>query len=331
MAGNLSLTREYNRIFTIMRDEFEPILWDNVTTRTSLLFRMKEMGAIQNMGGREHLRFNIVKELPDTSAYTDLDTLTPSRADPATSAVYEWKQLSTPIQMSGLDMIKTGQNAEPQLLKMFIEASELSMRDGIGGNSIGIYSDAGESDLTKISGLQNMLTTSTTTGTVGQLSRATTTAWRHVAVDVSNDFSVNGLIQLRSLYRQTGRFDETVDSIVVTGSTMDNYERDLTSTFQVNLPLSGPPEQKMIDAGFANVRYKNALVFNDDGVPANKGYALNLAKSVRLIVREGRNAEIGDFVKSRDKDDLVAYILWAGNLITTQLRNNGLLENADTY
>lgn len=72
-------------------------------------------------------------------------------------------------------------------------------------------------------------------------------------------------------------------------------------------------------------------MFADDGCPANFGYFLNIAKYIRLIVRTGRNAEIGDFVKARDVDDLVTHVLWAGNLITTNLARNGVLLNSDTY
>jgi len=216
---------------------------------------------------------------------------------------------------------------------MFIQASETSLRDALGGSGIGIFSDAGESDLTKVSGLQNFFTTGNTTGTVGNLDRATLANWRHQVQNVSGAFNTNGLIRFRSLYRETARFDEVVDTIVLTGAAMDNFERDLTSTFQVNLPMMdvGPGDARMLEAGFANIRYKGALVFNDDGCPANRGYFLNLAKYIRLIVREGRDAEIGDFVKSRDRDDLVTYILWAGNLITTNLARGGVLLNADTF
>lgn len=47
-------------------------------------------------------------------------------------------------------------------------------------------------------------------------------------------------------------------------------------------------------------------------------------------MREGRDAEIGDFVKSQTKDDLVTYVLWAGNAVMTNLGRNGVLLNADT-
>jgi len=331
MAGNLSVTRTYNRIFSIMRDIVEPALFDNISARTQLLFRYKDMGAIIRKPGMEHLRFNIQKELPVTEAYSDLETITPVRADPVTSAIYEWKQLQSPVQISGLDMIKTGESAIPDLLELYIQSAEVSLRDALGGSAIGIFSDGSESDLTKVTGLQNILSSSTTTGTVGNLSRATLAAWRHQSGNASSAFSTNGLNTFRTLYRQCARADENVDSIVLTGSAMDNFERDLTSTFQVNLPLVGAPDQRMLDAGFANIRYKNAIIFDDDGVPADRGYFMNISKYFRLIVREGRDAELGDFVKSRDKDDLVSFVLWAGNQVCTNLSRNGVFLNGDTY
>jgi len=328
MAGNLSVTREYQRIFTIVADEAEPILFDNVSSRTALLYRLKDMGAIIKTGGKPHLRFNILKELPTTVGYSDLDTLTPVRGDPWTSAIYAWKQLATPVQVSGLDMIKTPDGNEIDLVEGFLQTAEISMRDAIGGSTVGIFSSAAEDDVRKITGLQNMLTNSTTTGTVGGLSRATLTTWRHQVQNVSSDFSANGLSKMRTLFRQCSRFDEVPDTVVLTGSAMDNFEANLTNSFSVNLPLAG--DQGMIDAGFPNFRYKGALVFADDGCPANYGYFLNVSKYLRLFVREGRDAEIGDFIKSQNKDDLVTYVLSALNMVMTNLGRNGVLLNGDT-
>src|SRR3990167_211523 len=333
MAGNLSVTREYQRIFAIVADEVEPILFDNVSARTALLYRLKDMGAIIKTGGKPHLRFNILKELPTAQGYTDLDTLTPVRGDPVTSCIYEWKQVAVPVQVSGLDMIKTPEGNQIDLIEMFLQSAEAAMREAIGGQSLGLYSSADETNLRAITGLQNMLTSSTTTGTVGNLSRATLAVWRHQSGNVASAFDTNGLNIMRTLYRNCSRFDEVPDTIVLTGSAMDNFERELTSTFQVNLPLIGvgAGNQGMIDAGFPNISYKGALMFADDGVPANYGYFLNASKYYRLFVREGRDAEIGDFIKSQGKDDLVTYVLWAGNAVMTNLARNGVLLNADTY
>ncbi|MDI6732327.1 MAG: phage major capsid protein [Planctomycetota bacterium] len=316
-----------------MADEAEGVLFDNASTRTSLLYRLKALGSIIRTGGKPHLRFNILKELPTAQGYTDLDPLTPVRGDPATSCIYEWKQIAVPVQVSGLDMIKTPEGNEIDLVELFLQSAEIAMRESIGGSSEGIFSSADETNLRAITGLQNMLTTSTTTGTVGNLSRATLTKWRHQSGNVASAFTTNGLNIMRTLFRQATRYDETIDTIVLTGAAMDNFERALTSTFQVNLPLMGvgAGDQAMIDAGFGNISYKGALIFADDACPANFGYFLNAKKYFRLFVREGRDAEIGDFVKSQTKDDLATYVLWAGNAVMTNLGRNGTLLNADTW
>lgn len=332
MAGNLSLTRTYNRIFSIMRDEaIEPYLWDNVSARTAYLYAMKAKGAIKEIGGKEHLSYKILKELPVTEGYTDDGVLTPVRADPYTRAIYEWKQLACPVQVTGLDMIKTGEGAEPDLLEAFIQAAEISMRDAIGGSSIGVFSSADEDTLTSITGLQSILGSSTTTGTVGRLSRATLSVWRHISGNVASAFDTNGLNIMTTLYRQCTRADESPDLFVVNGSTWDNFLRETTRTFQTHVPfMMGDPDQAMVEVGFPNVRFFGATLFPDDGVTANVGYAIN-SKYINILVREGRNAELGDFVKSANRDDLVAYVFWAGNQICKGLRYNGVLLNADTY
>jgi hypothetical protein len=334
MAGNTSLTRTYNKVFSIMQDELaSDVIFDNITTRTSLFYSYKLMNAIDKVNGRPLLRYNIMKELPTATGYSDLDTITPERGDPVTSAVYEWKQVAAPVQVSGLDMIKTGDDGVEDLLALMITAAETSLRESLGGSSIGIFSSAEESNVRAVTGLQNILGTSTTTGTVGNINRATQTAWQHQSQNVSSAFSTNGLNRFRTLYRQCSYFDIVPNVIVLNGSTMDNYERDLTSSFIVNLPIMGisAGNEMMIEAGFPNIRYKGALVFADDGVPANAGYFLNVGTYLRLVVRLGRESELGDFVKAQNKDDLVAWVYFAGNQVATGLRYMGILQNADTY
>jgi hypothetical protein len=91
MAGNLSVTREYDRVFSLVQDKLSSnVLFDNVSTRTALLFALKLKNAMPIVDGRAHLRFSILKELPNTIGYTDDDTLTPERADAFTSAIYEY-------------------------------------------------------------------------------------------------------------------------------------------------------------------------------------------------------------------------------------------------
>ena len=100
--------------------------------------------------------------------------------------------------------------------------------------------------------------------------------------------------------------------------------------FGVEVRMLGDPDKTMVDAGFPNVAWFGMKLFPDDGVPANMGYFIN-SKYINILVRQGRNAELGDFVKSNNRDDLVSYVFWAGNQICKGLRYNGILQNADTF
>ena len=315
-----------------MRDEaIGSALWDNVSTRTALLYALKQKGAIVELGGMPHLSFKIMLRTPTTVGYSDDDVLTPVRADPYTRAVYVWKQLACPVMLTGRDMIQTGEAAEPDLLESFIQAAEVSMKEAIGGSSVGIFADGDETVENEITGLQNHFTTSTTTGTVGQISRVAESNWRHQLQNVSSAFDSNGLNAMTTLYRTCTRFDESPDIFVVNGSTWDNFMRETTRTFSTNLPMmKGESDSMMLDAGFPNVRFFGATLFADDGCPANAGYCFS-TKFVKLYVRKGRNAELGDFIKSREYDDLVSYVYWAGNLCNTGLARGGILQNSDTY
>ena len=334
MANNTSLTRDYSRIFALMADKLtgENIIWDNVSVGTPLLFSMKELfNAMVAVDGQPHLRFTIMKELPTTLGYTDQDTITPVRPDPFTSAVYVWKQLATPVLVTGLDIIKTGDDGIEDLLEGFLQAAEISHREALGGSALGIFSDGGNSEDGEITGLQTLVSSTPTTGTVGNINRANVSIWQNQSGNVASTFDSTGLNIMRTLYRQCSRYNEVPQVVVLNGSTMDNFERELTSTFQVHLPLSvGPGEQGMIDAGFPNIRYKGAWMFHDDGCPANRGYMLNF-KYLKYYYRRGRNAEITDFQKEFGKDNLAAAVLTAGNLCTTGPKFQGALLNGDTY
>ena len=78
------------------------------------------------------------------------------------------------------------------------------------------------------------------------------------------------------------------------------------------------------------MRWNGAILFDDDGCPANTGYFLNLKTYMRLVVRRGRSSEIGEFVKAQDRDNLSTFVLFAGNQITTNLKRGGLIQNGDT-
>ena len=155
-----------------------PFIADIITARIFLLHALAEIkGISQEVAGGLDIRFPVLKELATAEDYTDLDTGTPARASPATTAVYTWRQVRSPIVLSGRDMaVNLGSDRQVlNVLNLMVTSATQGIRDRVGGGS-GIFSSNGDS-ASGIQGLQDMVTHTSnaqpTTGTSGGLSRVT--------------------------------------------------------------------------------------------------------------------------------------------------------------
>lgn len=329
---DLSATKTWSYLATTTFERMSSFIADNVTARIFLLHALDQLKGIkQELQGGLDIRFRILKELATASDYTDLDTLSPSRANPATTAVYTWRQVYAPIVLSGRDMaINMGSDvAISNVLTLMLQAAEQGIRDRVGGSS-GIFSTNGDS-ASGIQGLQDMLTHASnaqpTTGTSGGLSRATFTTWRNQVVDVANDFSATGYANLAELWLRCQRGDEVPDILVFTLSSYLNFIRNANSSIQYNLPLTS--NEGILNVGFSNVNYNGAITGYDDGVAADMAYLLN-SKYLHWVVHTNRNFELGPAIADRSVDGLTWYIYLMANLCISNMARQGLLRRADT-
>src|SRR3990167_1679509 len=323
---DLSATKVWSYLATTTFERVAPFIADNITARIFLLHALAELKGIQQevMGGLD-IRFPILKELATAVDYTDLDTLAPARANPVTTAVYQWKQSAASIRLSGRDMaINMGSDrAISSVLTIMLQAAEQGLRDRLGGSS-GIFS-ANTDSATGVAGLQDLLTHASnaqpTTGTVGGLNRATFTTWRNQVVDVANDFSANGYAGLTELWLRAQRGDEVPDILVFSLSSYLNFLRNATSSVQYNLPLTS--NEGMLNVGFSNVNFNGAITGYDDGVAADISYLLN-SKYCHWVAHENRNFTLGPSIATDTLDALTWWISWMGNFNVSNMARQGL-------
>src|SRR3990167_10528542 len=179
---DLSATKTWTYLATSTFERIVPFIADIITARIFLLHALAEIkGISQEVAGGLDIRFPVLKELATAEDYTDLDTGAPSRASPATTAIYTWRQVRAPIVLSGRDMaVNLGSDASvSSVLTAMLNAAILGLRGQVGGAN-GIFSANGDG-ATGIQGLQNMVTHAAnaqpTTGTSGGLNRATYADW----------------------------------------------------------------------------------------------------------------------------------------------------------
>ena len=329
MAVPVAVTKSWDYLATSTYEKIQPFISDIVTAQVALIHALIDNGIAEEQAGGTQLVFPVFQELQTVQAYSDLDTLTVARANPTTAAIYDWKQLSVPVQISGRDMaINLGDDVQVQrVLRVFIDSAILSMRNGMNQQLFSTNDD----NAAGITGLRTFLThvsnDDPTTGTVGRLNRATYTGWRNQVRNVASDFSANGYTRMHQLYIDCTRGDEMPDLIALTSSAYANFIINSTATFNYNLPLTAPAGD--LDVGYGKVTFNRAIVIHDGHCPADNGYFIN-SKYAHFISHPRRNVELGPWVVPANQDAIVSHVRWMGNNCFSAMTIHGLLLNGDT-
>ena len=326
----LSTTFNWDTIGSITNPLISKKVADNITTQIPLLYLLDKMGNKEYESGGLQYNLPVFKELQNAQAYTALTTLTYADTDPVTSAIYARKQLTVPVTLTGTKLLQNSGNDDTAIinyLEVIIEAAQESMKSAMDGQTYGIFSNNGETDL-GITGLQNLVSATPTTGTTGGLNRATYTWWQNQTAAITTNFSTNGLNAFRGLFVQTIRGNEVPTVCIVTQAMWQNLHHALTATIQYNLPT---PNTMSGDLGFQHIYFQGIPVMFGSNVPANTGYMLNL-KYMKFLVHADRDMVFRDFISPTDQDALVGRLYWAGNLVSSNLARQGVFTGSgDTY
>lgn len=322
----LSTTVNWDTIRTITNPKVSRKIADNITAKIPLLYFLNRMGNKEYESGGFNYMFPVFKELANAQAYTGTTVLSSAEADPATTAIYERKQLSVPIVATGTKMLQNSGNSPEAIVNymtFIVEAAEESMKNSMDGATVGLFSANTESDL-GITGLQNIVSTTPTTGTTGGLDRSVYTFWRNQTASIATNFSTSGLSAFRNLFFACVRGDEAPTIGIITQSMYINFHASLTSTIPYNQPS---PVTTYGDLGFQHLYFQGVPIMFGSNVPANSGFFLNL-KYLRLLVHEERDMTIRDWITPTDQDALLARLYWAGNLVCSNLARQGVLTGS---
>lgn len=300
-------------------------LADNVSKNNALLARLSAKGKRKMVnGGRTIVQEIEYAENGTFKRYSGYEALNISPSDVFTSAEYNYAQAAVAISMSGLEMIQnSGEAAIIDLLASRIGNAERTMKNNI---ALDIYSDGTADGGRQIGGLQLLVSSTPTTGTVGGIDRSTTagTFFRNkkfggVADGGAAVTSANIQSYMNRLYVQLVRGADKPDLIVAD----NNYWRLYLESLQAIQRINSSDEAM---AGFSSLKYMDADVVLDGGYgggsPANTMYMLN-TDYIYFRPASGRNFEpLGDERMSVNQDAMVKLIGFAGNVTLS----NGFLQ-----
>lgn len=309
-------------------------LADNVTSNNALLTRLNTKGRIKPITGGSQILQELAYANNGTamyySGYQPID-ITPQKV--IDSATFDIKQAAVGVSISGLEMLKnSGKEQIIDLLEARIEVAEDTMKNLI---STGIYSDGTGFGGTQIGGLQLLVSTTPTTGTVGGFDRSSSSNifWRNQSTTFSALSLTAGsdTIQtaMNSLYLKCVRGSDAVDLIVADNTYFKYYLESLQAITRIM-----DSNSDIGKLGFQSLKYMNADVVLDGGlytgsytgVPASQMYFLN-TKYIHYRPHADRNMVVDERPRvSVNQDAEARLILFAGNMTLSNAALQGVLS-----
>jgi len=292
---------------------------DNVSNRNAFLNRiMKKGNYILEDGG---LTIAVPLDYAENGTYqrySDWDTLNIAQSEVVSSAEYQWRQIAINIVASGRELrINSGNSRIINLAKAKMKNAIRTFNNNF---STDLYSAGSLSN--QINGLQ-ALVADTNTNTVGGIDANTWSFWQNTVFDLS-DHSVtlsattienSAMLPLwLSLDRGPG---DCPDLILMDSTHYSFFEASQTS-------LKRYANAESASGGFVMLKYKNADVIYDAGVPSAHTYMLN-TEYLKLHVH--RDADLTEVPEQRpvNQDGSVTPILWMGNLVCSNRAQQGTI------
>lgn len=240
------------------------VLQDNVSRNNALLARLNKKGRIKTFSGGR----TIVQELDYANNttftwYSGYQTININPSQVFTAAEFPIRQAALAVSISGLEELQnSGEEAIIDLLEGRIENGERSFMNGL---SNGIYGDGTVAG--SINGLQLLVATSPSSGTVGGIDRAQWSFWRNLAYSaLTNGGAAAGpaniIGYMNALWVQLNRGRDSPDLMVADNNMYRYYLQALQSIQRIT--SDGTPSD-LAEAGYTSLKYMNGDVVLDGG------------------------------------------------------------------
>lgn len=261
--------------------------------------------------------------------YRGFDLLDTTPQDVFKNAAYDWKQYYVNVAVDGLSLIK---NDSPEsvanLITKYFEVARSKMEDQVGND---LFSDA-VTNTSRLDGLQGAIDNGSVAATYAGLNNRTTTNsfWQPAtgALDTTTTTLSYGAMRTVFGAATSGARHPT---IIIT--TQANYNR-FAGLFQPQqrFPSQGAGvDEQLAKAGYTNILFDNVPVVVDShcnttrlGVTGDHMYFLN-ETYMELVVNARADMTMKDFQQPINQDAMVAPLLFAGDLVFSNLSRQGLM------
>ncbi|MFA7162653.1 MAG: phage major capsid protein [Eubacteriales bacterium] len=277
--------------------------------KTPFIFWLREKGRIENVTG--HRRIEIPLNYGNNESVRWIskgDTVPMLDGELLTTAYEDWKYVSVTIMRWFQDEQQNqGKAAAIKLVTTKLEAAERALWEEF---ERVMFSDG--SGAKEPNGIQNIISSSPTTGTVHGLNRATYTWWRNQQKTSSGAAAVYLASDMRTCLNDCIKYSrsEIKDIAIVTDQASFELYEDTC------LDLKVLQDKKMGDAGFETIVFKGKPIMWCPSAPSGNMYFIN-SNYLKLVCDESYFMEMTDWKEIPDQPkDKVAQIVCVMNMIT---------------
>jgi len=297
---------------------------DNIHDDYWLFNRLSKGKGFKSVDGGRTINWNLEYALNTTVApYTDTDTISTTRVDVFDEAIFQWKEIAGTAVMSELEAAKNqGSGGKFDLLEAKLENLRNTFKSVI---NEGLFSAGTGSSSKQIGGLQHIVSSTPTTGTVGGINRATYSFWRNQQASGAKTSTAfdNLRATMRTVYNDcsNGVASQHPEFAVTDQTVFEGYESLLIANEQVT-----SKEKSQADAGFKNeyLMFKDIPISYDNDCLAGALYFLN-TRNLKLCYQKGRWMKAHDAIRPANQTVDVFQVLTIANLVSNNSRRLGVV------
>ena len=287
---------------------------DNALNHNPIFYALKQKGKVKTWDGGIGIMESI-NYGPNANAgsYSGYDPLPTNASDNLSAALYEPKQYSVTITVSGREarIQNAGRAQLLDLVEERVTAGMDSLYNTLDTDACGDGTGNGGKALTGLGALVENTATGSQTSTVGGISRANFAFWRNQAL-LGQTTNTPALLQAvwNSMWALTLRGSDSIDTVIAGSQEWGRYLASLQAIQRFTNPETA-------QLGFQTLKYMNADVYCGAGIgsaiTSTHVFMLN-TKYLRLRPHSGTNMITLPDRYATNQDAFTKIVLWAGNV-----------------
>ena len=300
---------------------------DNIFTSRALFYFLGEKGFKESSDGGRLIEFSLMyAENTTFKSYAETEELDTTRVDVFDAARFDWKINAGTVVVSELERLRAmGDSAK---FDVIAEKLENGKESHVAVMNRQCFSDGTGNSSKNIGGLQLLIATDPTTGTVGGINRATYSFWRNKQTSGAQTSAAfdNLRASMRSVMNQCsdGGVENAPTFWVTTRTLFEGYHSLLVANERYTKPDSS---QRGGDAGFDNnaILFQGAKGFYDEDAPSGNIYFSN-PKFLKFVYLKGGWMKMYPEVDPANQLVNVHKVATFANMGTNNSRRSGVVS-----